>query len=105
MRDLISTEEDVRVVIEHVFCPKCGGQVFSESLMSGTTQVLEDYWKKIDEEFLENAIKQKKIEEKVLEEKKRKRNGRFLICVGIFIIILFIMLRNIYLLKYNILFL
>lgn len=29
VRDLISTEEDVRVVIEHVFCPKCGEELIS----------------------------------------------------------------------------
>lgn len=29
--DLISTEEDVRVVVEHVFCPKCGEELVSET--------------------------------------------------------------------------
>lgn len=29
--DLISTEEDVRIVIEHVFCPKCGEELVSEA--------------------------------------------------------------------------
>lgn len=27
--DLVSTEEDVRVVVEHVFCPKCGEELIS----------------------------------------------------------------------------
>lgn len=27
--DLISTEEDVRAVVEHVFCPKCGEELIS----------------------------------------------------------------------------
>lgn len=32
--DLISTEEDVRVVIEHVFCPKCGEELISFNSVS-----------------------------------------------------------------------
>lgn len=34
VRDLISTEEDVRVVIEHVFCPKCGEELISLNSVS-----------------------------------------------------------------------
>lgn len=29
--DLVSSEEDVRVVVEHVFCPSCGEELFSSA--------------------------------------------------------------------------